>query len=146
MKSLSTERSYKIDAEMKANLDADFWGGYVNEKTCKEMIKKSLSDIGYLCDTHTAVALGVYENYKAETGDKTATVIVSTASPFKFSGSVLDAIGAEVPAEEFDAVKAQEEATGLEAPESLANIKNKKVRFDKVIDPADMPAEIVAFA
>ncbi|MBQ2751289.1 MAG: threonine synthase, partial [Oscillospiraceae bacterium] len=72
--------------------------------------------------------------------------IVSTASPFKFSGSVLDAIGVEVPAEEFDAVKALEEATGLEAPESLANIKNKKVRFDKVIDPADMPAEIVAFA
>ncbi|MBQ4539477.1 MAG: threonine synthase [Oscillospiraceae bacterium] len=146
MKSLSDERVYKIDAEMKAALDADFWGGYVDEKTCKEMIKKSLSDIGYLCDTHTAVALGVYENYKSETGDQTATVIVSTASPFKFSGSVLDAIGVEVPAEEFDAVKALEEATGLEAPESLANIKNKKVRFDKVIDPADMPAEIVAFA
>jgi len=146
MKKLSTERKYEIDADMKAKLDADFWGGFIDDNACCAVIEETLADYGYLCDTHTAVALGVYDDYKKQTGDETPSVIVSTASPFKFSGSVLKAIGVDVPADEFEAVRKLAEVTGVAAPESLANIEGKKVRFEKVIQPSEMPAEIITFA
>ena len=146
MKKLSSERKYEIDADMKAKLDADFWGGFVDDGVCSKVIEDTLADYGYLCDTHTAVALGVYDEYKKQTGDETPSVIVSTASPFKFSGSVLKSIGVEVPADEFSAVRKLAEVTGVNAPDSLANIEGKKVRFEKVIKPSEMPSEIIEFA
>ncbi len=146
MKKLSAERKYEIDADMKAKLDDDFWGGFVDDAACAAKIEETLADYGYLCDTHTAVALGVYDEYKKQTGDETPSVIVSTASPFKFSGSVLKAIGVDIPDDEFAAVRKLAEVTGVDAPESLANIEGKKVRFEKVIKPSEMPEEIITFA
>ncbi|MBD8926269.1 MAG: threonine synthase, partial [[Eubacterium] rectale] len=92
MKELSETGKYTVTPEMKEKL-TDFYGNYTSEKETGEAIKKLYEDTGYVIDTHTAVAAGVYDKYKKETGDtKTKTVIASTASPFKFTRSVMEAI------------------------------------------------------
>ena len=91
---------------------------------------------GYLCDTHTAVAVNVYEQYVNETGDKTPAVIASTASPYKFSRSVLQAVApeTELPNTEFDTVDKLNEITKMPVPAPLAGLKDKKVRFTDVTE------------
>ena len=92
MASLAKEGKYTVTPDMKAQL-SDFYGNYTSEKETAEVIKKLYEDTGYIIDTHTAVAAGVYGKYKEATGDTaTKTVIASTASPFKFTRSVMDAI------------------------------------------------------
>ncbi|MFV0497760.1 MAG: threonine synthase [Candidatus Fimivivens sp.] len=146
MEKLSSERRYAIDDAMKARLSQDFWGGYIDDARCESVIKKTLSDVGYLVDPHTAVALGVYDDYKAATGDRLPTVIVSTASPFKFAGSVLKALGVAQSADEFAAVRMLSKNTGVPVPESIEALENKKIRFSNVILPNKMPEEIETFA
>ncbi|MDE6776376.1 MAG: threonine synthase, partial [Oscillospiraceae bacterium] len=93
----------------------------------------------YTCDTHTAVAVKVYQDYIAQTGDKTKTLIASTASPYKFSASVLEAIeNAESNADEYAQVAHLAEISGLPVPQSLADLQNKAVRFSEVIQKEDM--------
>ena len=95
MEELSTDGKYAITDEMRAQL-ADFYGNYTSEEETAKTIKKLYEDTGYIIDTHTAVAAGVYDKYKKDTGDtETKTVIASTASPFKFTRSVMDAIDPE---------------------------------------------------
>ena len=91
MESLKNTGKYEITPEMKAQL-SDFYGNYATEAEDAATIKKLYEDTGYVIDTHTAVAATVYEKYKKETGDDTVTVIASTASPYKFTRSVMDAI------------------------------------------------------
>ena len=146
MQELKENRRYSISQEMKAQLDADFWGGTVGDEICRGIIKKTLDEIGYLIDPHTSVAFGVYDQYKTETGDHTPAVILSTASPFKFAGSVLGALGAERPADEFAAVKALSQGTGAPIPKNIAALEKAKIRFTKVLLPEEMPREIELFA
>ena len=94
MRNLAAEGKYEITDEMKAQLK-DFYGNYANEKETAEEIAEVYKKTGYIMDTHTAVASRVYRKYVAETGDQTKTVIASTASPYKFTRSVMDAIDAE---------------------------------------------------
>ena len=94
MQNLAAEGKYEITDEMKAQLK-DFYGNYANEKETAEEIAEVYKKTGYIMDTHTAVASRVYRKYVAETGDQTKTVIASTASPYKFTRSVMDAIDAE---------------------------------------------------
>ena len=94
MQNLAAEGKYEITDEMKAQLK-DFYGNYANEKENCRRNRRSLQKTGYIMDTHTAVASRVYRKYVAETGDQTKTVIASTASPYKFTRSVMDALDAE---------------------------------------------------
>ena len=98
-------------------------------------IKKAFDEKGYLADTHTAVALEVYDQYTAEIGDTTPTVVVSTASPFKFSGSVLSAL-TEIEPEmgEFEIIDRLSEISGQPVPAPLAGLKDREIRFSKVCD------------
>ena len=146
MEQLTEKCRYTIDEKMQQALQQDFWGGYIDDTQCEAVIKKTLEDVGYLVDTHTAVALGVYDNYKAQTGDRLPTVILSTASPFKFAGSVLNALGVRQPADEFAAAKLLAKETGVTMPESIAALEKKKIRFTRVILPDEMSQEIEAFA
>ena len=91
MEELSKDGKYSITPEMKAKL-ADFYGNYASEEETAAIIKKIYEETGYVMDTHTAVAASVYEKYKKETKDDNVTVIASTASPFKFTRSVMNAI------------------------------------------------------
>ena len=94
MKALSTSGVYNITEDMKAELH-DFVGGYTDEAKTAATIKEVYDKEGYIMDTHTAVAAGVYKDYVAKSGDKTPTVIASTASPYKFTRSVMNAIDAK---------------------------------------------------
>jgi len=146
MDKLKADRRYEIDGAMREKLQKVFWGGYLSDDDCKKVINDSCYRVGYLCDPHTAVAMGVYENYKRETGDKTKTVIVSTASPYKFCKTVLSAIDRPVPADEFKAAKELSDYTLTDIPESIKALKSKNIRFTEVISPDEMGDEILAFA
>lgn len=135
---LAKDGRYEVSDEVKKALREEFCAGFCDDEQTKATIKEIYDKYSYTCDTHTAVAVKVYEDYKKATGDDTVTVIASTASPYKFSGSVLSAIGADAGEDEFDKVDKLAEISKLPVPESLAGLKNKAVRFDKTIDKADM--------
>ena len=102
----------------------------------KATISKLFEQDNYLCDTHTAVAVNVYEQYVNETGDNTPAVIASTASPYKFSKAVLQAVSPEIelPETEFEMVDKLNELTGTAVPAPLAGLKNKTSRFSDVTE------------
>ncbi len=135
---LAQKGRYEVSEDVKKALFDEFYAGCCNDEQTKATIKEYYEKFSYTCDTHTAVAVKVYEDYVKATGDKTKTVIASTASPYKFSGSVLSAIGMDTGKDEFELVEQLAECSKLPVPDSLAALKTKKVRFDKVIDKSDM--------
>ena len=145
MKSLNTEGKYSITEEMKAKL-ADFFGGYATEQETADIIKKIYDNCGYVIDTHTAVAACVYEQYKAATGDNTKTVIASTASPYKFTRSVMAAIAPEkADDEDFALVDALSKLSKVEIPDAVAEIRNAEVLHKTVCEVEDMCKEVKGF-
>ncbi len=102
------------------------------------MVAKMWNERNYLIDTHTAVAFHVLEEYRAETGDDTVTVTVSTASPFKFCNSVLDALGVKEHRTGLDILDQLSETTGVPIPMPLARLKRRQRRFDGVADKDTM--------
>ena len=135
---LASEGRYEVSDDVKKILFEEFSAGCCSDEETKATIKKIYDKYSYTCDTHTAVAVKVYEDYKAATGDQTKTIIASTASPYKFSGSVLSALGENTEASEFELVDKLAEVSGLAVPASLAALKDKDVRFTKVIDKTEM--------
>ena len=131
---LSSEGKYEVSDEIKAKLKEDFAAGFCDDAETKDTIKRIYDKYSYTLDTHSAVAVKVYEDYKAETGDMTKTVIASTASPYKFSASVLEAMdGKAYDLDEYAMVDRLAELSGYEIPASLAALKTKAVRFSGVI-------------
>ncbi len=127
---LSESGKYEVNDAVKAKLSAEFYGGCCDDTQTKETIKRIFDKYSYLCDSHTAVAVKVYEDYLAETGDRTKTVIASTASPFKFAGSVLEAVtGTASDADEFRQVALLGERSGMTVPKQLAELEEKEIRF-----------------
>ncbi len=139
MEQLAKSGQYTVNDKIKGELDSLFWASFCDDKATARTIASTCDGKGYLCDTHTAVALNVFEQYKnAEHSDRVA-VVASTASPFKFSSSVLGAIApAKVAGDEFEKVKLLESLTGVKAPKSLVELKGKKVRFDNVASKDEM--------
>ena len=124
---------------VKAVLKEEFFGGFCDDAETKATIKSIYDKYSYTCDTHTAVAVKVYEDYKKATGDTTKTLIASTASPYKFSASVLEAIeGKASDLDEYDMVDRLAELSKLPVPEALADLKGKERRFTGSIDKSDM--------
>lgn len=136
--SLSKTGKYEVSETVKAQLSAEFYGGYCDDAQTKATIKAVFDKYSYLCDTHTAVAVKVYEDYKRETGDMTKTVIVSTASPYKFSDSVLEAIGGKAEADEYAMLRELNTLSGLPIPEALSELKDKSVRFSQSVEKQQM--------
>ncbi len=132
MKSLNETGGYTVRPETLARIRETFGCGYAGEEDVAAEIRARYERDGYLCDTHTAVAFHVAAQ-QAQTG--VPMVVLSTASPFKFPRSVLAALGAEAPANDFEAMQALEARTGRAAPQSLACLRQKAERFDAVIDP-----------
>ena len=101
-------------------------------------INRIYKKYNYLIDTHTAVAFDVLEQYRTETGDQTPALVVSTASPFKFCDSVLQALGEKDIAPGLQVLDQLTEVTGRQAPAPLAELKNKRVRFDRSVAKENM--------
>lgn len=140
MNQLSADGKYTVSSDVMEKIQQMFDAGYTAEDKVDETIKYQFDNYGYLCDTHTAVAVRVYDEYVKNTGDDIPTVIDSTASPYKFSASVLNAIADEEldGMDEFDMVGELNRITGVEVPAPIASLKDKKVRFTDVCDREDM--------
>ena len=146
MKSLSTTGKYEITPEMKALLD-DFYGNYTSEQETAEVIADLYEKTGYIIDTHTAVAAGVYHKYKAETKDtETKTVIASTASPFKFTRSVMDAIDKKYDSmSDFELVDELSRIGNVAVPQAIEDIRSAAVLHDTVCEVDEMPDVVKKF-
>ena len=138
MNKLNTEGSYKVAEDVFAKIEAEFDAGCCDDSHAADTINKLWKDENYLCDTHTAVAVRVYEDYRARTGDETPTVIASTASPFKFCRSVIEALGGTLENDDVTQLEVLSQLTGVPAPAPLAALAGKTPRFDRVVDKADI--------
>lgn len=139
MAELSAAGKYEVNDKIKAELNANFVGGYATDDETKAAINETYTTYNYLADTHTGVAIKVYNDYVKNTGDKTETVIVSTASPYKFSADVLDAVDSK--SADHDGIKAMSvlsEVTGTKIPTPLSGLDKRTVRFKDVCDSDDM--------
>ncbi len=135
MSALSENGVYTVSDTVKAAIDECFVGGCCDDEQTAATIRDIFAEHGYLCDTHTAVAVHVYEEYRQSTGDKTPTVIASTANPYKFSSSVLSAIGEDVAQlDEFEKVEKLNEKTAEPVPSPLSTLRGRTPRFNEVCD------------
>ena len=146
MEELQIKGKYQINDEMQENL-WDFYGGYSDDAETQKVIKEVYESTGYLMDTHTAVAYGVYDKYKKETKDTAATVIVSTASPYKFPSSVMDALDAQSyqGMNEFELVIKMNELIGGQIPEGIKELDSRKIEHDIVCETDEMSKVIRTF-
>lgn len=132
---LASEGKYEVSDDVKAKLKDEFCAGYCDDEQTKETIHSIYEKYSYTCDTHTAVAVKVYNDYKEATGDTTKTIIASTASPYKFSAAVLEAVqGEKSDLNEYAMIDKLAELSKLEVPAALAELKNKPERFNDVIE------------
>ena len=132
MKSLAETGSYTVRPETLRTIQESFACGWSSEEQVAGEIRARYEQDGYLCDTHTAVAFHVAAQHKR---DGVPMVVLSTASPFKFPRSVLEALGQTAPANDFETMQQLEEITGRTAPASLSALRRKAERFNTVIDP-----------
>lgn len=134
MTSLTTDGKYEITDDMKAEL-ADFYGNYATEEETAAIIKETYEKTGYVMDTHTAVAASTYKKYVAETGDKEVTVIASTASPFKFTRSVMNAIDSKYDAlGDFELVDELSKIANVKIPNAIEEIRTAEVRHNNLVE------------
>lgn len=137
MEKLESEKEYEVGDKIKEGLK-DFYGGFATVEETIKTIGKMYGKHDYLIDTHTAVAYKVYEDYRRETSDERATVIASTASPYKFAADVAKAIGIGDEEEEFKYLSMIEEVTGVSVPEPLKGLEHRKVIHKNNIPAEDM--------
>ena len=142
MNQLSKEGKYEITSQMKDELK-DFAGGFSDEAKTAVTIKDLYDKTGYVIDTHTAVAAGVYKDYVANTGDETPTVIASTASPYKFTRSVMEAIDSKyADMDDFALIDELNKLSGVTIPQAIEDIRTAPVLHDRICD-ADKMLETV---
>ncbi len=136
---LAETGKYEVTDDVKKVIKSEFYAGFCDDDDTKKTIHDIYAKYSYTCDTHTAVAVKVYQDYKNETGDTTKTVIASTASPYKFSASVLEAVeGKKSSLDEYDMIDRLNELSKLDVPASLASLKTKERRFNDSIEKSDM--------
>lgn len=142
MQQLSKDGFYEIDEAMKEEMK-DFIPGFATEADTKEEIYELYDLTGYVIDTHTAVASHVYRNYRKETGDNTATVVVSTASPFKFSRSVMEAIHRNSDSrDDFEIISELSKVANVAEPPAIEEIRTAPVRHNIVCATAEMQKQV----
>ncbi len=141
MGKLNSEGSYEVDQDTKKKIQNIFWADYSNDSDTLKTIESVYLETGYVLDTHTAVAVDVYDKYVISTSDITKAVIVSTASPYKFNESVVKAISGEdaiTGKSEFELLSVLNEKSGLKIPEPLKELKDKPVLHKETCEPSKM--------
>ena len=145
MAALSGQGKYEITAGMKEELN-DFYGNYASEAETANEINRLYQTCGYVIDTHTAVASAVYQKYLKETGDSIKTVIASTASPFKFTRSVMNAIDAKYDAMgDFELVDELSRIANVAVPQAIEEIRTAPVVHDAQCDVDKMKDTVKGF-
>ncbi len=126
MRQLNTEGCYTVPEALKQKIDAHFWSGFCDDEHTQATIRKVWQEQGYLCDTHTAVAWAVAEDYQHQTGDRRPMVVLSTASAYKFPASVLSALEETTETDEFKLMERLSEKTGTPIPMNLQGLQQRK--------------------
>ncbi len=145
MDSLNATGAYTVNEIIRNAIQKDFVAGFCDDKQTAETIKDVFFKHNYLIDTHTAVGYKVYRDYVSETGDKTHTVIASTASPFKFCEAVLAALGRNYKLPGLELIEKLEEVSGVKAPTPLTSLKDQKERFTQSVNKEEMTNVVVNF-
>ena len=145
MKELNEKGSYKVDDKTLSLIKENFSAYYCSEDETSKTIKDTFDKYGYLIDTHTAVGVKCAKQFEEESNDGLFTLVASTASPYKFTANVFSSLSGETVDDEFLCLEKTSEYTKTEIPSPLAKLKDKKVRFDKVIDPCDMITEVLKY-
>lgn len=147
MDDLKTKGRYDLPADLKAKMN-NFYAGYTTDEETKSVIKDVYEKYSYVIDPHTAVAYKVYEDYIKATGDKdTKTLIAATASPYKFTRSVVEAISGEDNKDktDFELIKELSKLTGLAIPKGVEKLEEKEVRHKTVVDVDKMKESVADF-
>ena len=145
MQALAGTGRYTVSERVFRAVQAEFSCGFCTDAQGAQTIGKTFREKNYLLDTHTAVACTVLEGYRVETGDGTLTVVESTASPFKFCASVLDALGVTEHQPGTKVLGQLTAVTGREAPLPLASLAGKTPRFGEVADKTAMQSVVTEF-
>lgn len=138
MNDLNTKGKYVLNENMKKQIEEEFYADCVYKEDTFQTIKEVFYEHKYLLDTHTAVAYKALQNYQAKTGDDTVSVVLSTASPYKFTSSVYEALYGKSDKNEFELMKELSEKTGVEIPDNLLGLQNKPVLHTAVCDKDKM--------
>ena len=145
MNALKEKGEYEITPEMIEKL-TDFVGGYASEEECFAMIKALYDEFGYVIDTHTAVAAAAYKKYRKETNDQTKTIIASTASPYKFTRSVMKAIDRKYDSmEDFALVDELSKLSNTSVPKAIEEIRTAPVLHDTICEKDEMKEVVKKF-
>ena len=145
MSALSGKGRYEVPAKVKDEMKSVFDGGSCSEEDTYRTIGQTFREYGYLIDTHTAVAYKVLNDYREQSGDMTPAVVVSTASPYKFCDSVLEALGQQPAAGGVELISALEEFSGCPVPAPLAGMGGKRPRFLETTPVSGMKAAVERF-
>lgn len=140
MDALKENGVYEISEAEMNKIQEDFFGAWVDEIEVKESIKRVYDDYKYLMDTHTSVGYRALKKYRMLTDDATYSVVLSTASPFKFSDAVLGALenNDRIKGQPFDILKKLAEKTGEEIPQRMLNLEQAPILHGRVIEPQNM--------
>ncbi len=147
MTRLKTSGFYRVDPDTLTILQKHFWSGFADDQKTIRAIKSVYQDYSYLIDTHTAVGKDVLEQYRSDTGDFAPAVLLATASPFKFSGSVVEALfgqGEYSGRSEFELLSILAEKTGCPVPANLVGLEDKNILHGRVIDPDKMESHLLS--
>ena len=147
MHALQSDGSYAVPDAIKAQTKKAFWGGFADEAQTSAAIADMFKNHGYLIDPHTAVASCVYDQYRDETGDTTPTIVLSTASPYKFATNVYKSIYGDIPEnlDDFDVLTALSDATSTAIPKPLAGLADRPNLHDHVCGVDDMADSLQDF-
>lgn len=145
MSKLTNDGVYQIDDMLKQKISELFYAGYCDDERASKTISDTFSEYHYLIDTHTAVGVSVYQDYVEETQDTTKTLIASTASPFKFSDSVLAALGINTEIDGTELLDILSKTTNVTVPAPLAELKNKTERFVNAVTKEEIVNAVFDF-
>jgi threonine synthase len=147
MDRLTNHTMFQVEEDVKNLISQHFWGGHSSEEETLETLSKTFQNNNYLLDTHTSVAMNVYLKYQAETKDSTKTIIVSTASPFKFPQSVSEAIWGEtaiLDKSEFQLLEELSHKLHVMIPDCLKNLNHKKIFHHQSCNVEDMKSIVLS--
>ncbi len=142
MDSLKKTGRYEVDADILAKINETFIGYFASEEETADTIRNFFEKDGYLADTHTAVALTACEKYRAENGSAHPLIAVSTASPYKFAADVYCSLTGKTPDDALGALDLLSAYSKTEIAYPLRDLDKRKIIFDTVVSPADMPDAI----
>ncbi|KJS13143.1 MAG: threonine synthase [Peptococcaceae bacterium BRH_c8a] len=148
MSQLKLQGRYAVDTGTREKVQQLFWSDFASDDETGHSIRETHRRYGYVVDTHTAVGLHVYDKYRGATGDDTPTVVLSTASPFKFNASVTKALlGANeiLGKTEFELLQTLSAFSGMPIPRGLRDLQNQPVLHETVVEREQMPQSVIAF-